>query len=158
MRSILLALLLLFGFTSAKASPQTPAVNPVYFCSINGENPVNRGTYDQTLFAGEVLKNSLTEVILIKPDLRVIRAVDFASLPLSTQEWLNLDRTIFVSLNLTEPTVADEKRTLMISLGRVVGTAGQPGNWNITSVAFGYYKGPLILIDRALNIAVHCQL
>lgn len=156
MRCLLLALVLLIGFT-AQAAPQAAATNPLYYCSINGENPVNRGTYDQTIFTSAVLKEALTEVILIRPDLRVIRAVDFASLPLSAQEWLNLDKAIFVSLSLSEPTVPDEKRTLMISVGRVVGAAGMPGNWNITSVTFGYHRGPLILIDRALNIAVNCQ-
>lgn len=156
MRSTLLALLLIFGFTSEFALAQT---KPAYYCTINGENPVKRGTYDQTLFAGEVLKNeaALTDVFLIKPDLRVIRAVDFASLSLSAQDLMTLDKSIFVSLSLSAPSLPDEKRTLTITLGRVEAGSGVFGTWNITSVTEGYHKGPLLIIDRALNIAVDCQ-
>lgn len=128
-----------------------------YVCSINAENPIERGQYDQVLFAGDVFKdeNSLLEVIVLKPSLQILRAPDFESFHFSPSQWATLDKSIIMSVHLSPPSLPDAKRTLTISIGRVV--SGDSANlWNLTSIAGGYHRNTVLLIDRTLNIAANC--
>lgn len=121
------------------------------YCTLNRENPKNKGQYDQPLlYATEVLKNGIKQqLVLIKVSGEVVENFDFSLLTLP-QDLISIDKAIFAVVT------RNEDNTLTIGIGGV-DTSKTDNITPMYSMAAGNQGKYMTIIDFTHKLALACS-
>lgn len=129
-----------------------------YFCSLSRENPKQKDTYDQTVFAGTAFSQGNSESIMIWPNGKVA-----AGLPekMTPEDAKNLEGSLHVSMNLTDAgdVKNDLARNITVGISRFNNPYSLKKGENLLearTLASGYHRGSVMLIYRAAKLSLTC--
>lgn len=156
MKSIAVILSLLVSVSAFAAEGDTVIEGKSdYICTINGENPSEENTFDQTLFSGEVLTDGADSQVMFF-DLKSKSQIEVKNLENATPDQIKkLDGAIIFSVFLTSSVEKDKNRHLQLSLGRM--DMSNPENASVpVAVGSGYYKNTVMVIDQINKVNASC--